>query len=104
MFVIETLSYNMTLTNFNLSRIFKSIFSKPILEKHMQHFSEEYLNKLVAEHKMVSASLARLKGPEFNAYARSHTADQVNSAIYNFSVQRVELEAKIDVLRDYLQG
>lgn len=84
-----------------LTKWFKN---KNIKEKHMNHFSEEYLEKLVAEHKLKSAALARLKGPEYNNISRVHGVSSVNNAVVNLSASRVELEAQIDVLTEFLRG
>jgi hypothetical protein len=73
-------------------------------EKHMQHFSHEYLEKLVAEHKLVSASIARLKGTDYSRQQRIHGGVAVDSALATMFSKRVELEAYIDTLTEYLNG
>jgi hypothetical protein len=73
-------------------------------EKHMNHFSQEYLEKLIAEHKLVSASIARLRGEDFNRHSRNHGAAAVSMALSTMTSRKVELEAYIDTLADYLNG
>ena len=67
----------------------------------MQHFSHEYLEKLIAEHRIVSATMNKLSTSQ--VYVRNHGA-AVASAIDNLKVKRIELEAMIDVLQEYLNG
>ena len=69
----------------------------------MQHFSREYLEKLVAEHKLISASIAHIStsGPR---YCQRHENTTVSQAIQNLKVRKVELEGMIDVLSDFLEG
>lgn len=75
-------------------------------EKHMNHFSQEFLDKLIAEHRLVSASILQLTSNHadggYARYARAHGPDAVDQAKKNLYVRKVELEAQIDVLRDYL--
>jgi hypothetical protein len=73
-------------------------------EKHMNHFSQEYLEKLVAEHKLVSASLAQLKTVNYQRHSRVHGNAPVDLAIGNMAARKVELEAYIDSLSEYLNG
>jgi hypothetical protein len=67
----------------------------------MQHFSHEYLEKLIAEHRLVSATAYQLSSSPM--YARNHGA-AVAGAIDNLKLKRIELEGMIDVLQDYLNG
>ena len=68
----------------------------------MQHFSKEYLDRLIAEHKLVSATIAHLKGPALNRMVASHGNDAVAGAVNNLRAKKVELEGQIDVLAEYL--
>lgn len=72
----------------------------------MNHFSQEFLDKLIAEHRLVSAAILQLSSNHANSgytqYARSHGPDAVDQARKNLYTKKVELEAQIDVLRDYL--
>lgn len=70
----------------------------------MQYFSEEYREKLINEHKLISASISRLVEIEYAKYARAHGADIVTLAVSNLKARKVELEAHIDVLTDFLRG
>ena len=73
-------------------------------ENHMNHFSQEYLEKLVAEHKLVSASLVQLKTLNYQRHSRVHGNVSVDTAISNMAARKVELEAYIDTLQEYLNG
>jgi hypothetical protein len=85
-------------------KIFKSWFKKePIKEKHMQHFSQEYVETLIAEHRMVSAAVALIKN-EYPKRTREHGALAVDAALGKMYARKVELEGYIDVLQEYLNG
>lgn len=73
-------------------------------EKHMNHFSQEYLEKLVAEHKLVSASHAQLKMNNYQRQTRQHGHAPVDAALGIMAARKVELEAYIDTLSEYLSG
>lgn len=68
----------------------------------MQHFSHEYLEKLIAEHRLVSATMNKLSSSP--VYVRNHGAQGVSIAVDNLKIKRIELEAMIDVLQEYLNG
>jgi len=68
----------------------------------MQHFSHEYLDKLIAEHRLVSATIGKLSSN--TVYARNHGAAVVSLAMDDLRKKKVELEATIDVLSEYLNG
>ena len=71
----------------------------------MQHFSQEFLEKLVNEHKLVSTSLTHLQGQgSYNQKARQHGIDAVVLAVTNLKARKVELEAMIDVLTEFLEA
>lgn len=70
----------------------------------MQHFSEEFRQKLINEHRLVSASIARLGEIEYAKYARAHGYDAAALALTNLKARKVELEVQIDVLTDFLHG
>ena len=71
----------------------------------MQHFSHEHLDKLIAEHRLVSATIARLSSPSTNAvYARNHGAAVIIVALDDLRKKKVQLEATIDALSEYLNG
>lgn len=78
------------------------IFSKRIQEKHMQHFSEEYKDKLVAEHRLISAALLKIAGTDHPRLCQQHGQSSVLGAISNLKSRRVELEGMIDVLNEHL--
>ena len=73
-------------------------------EKLMKHFSEEYLTQLINEHKLVSASITALTVTDFRKYVMNHNVDIVTAASSNLKARKVELEAMIDVLTDFLRG
>lgn len=70
----------------------------------MKHFSHEYREHLINEHKMISASIVRLTDPQHGAmqYARAHGHDAVAAAASNLKTRKVELEAQIDLLTEFL--
>lgn len=76
--------------------------AKPKKEKHMDHFSQENLEKLVAEHRLVAASIAHMEKTEYPRFARTHGHDTVNGAISQLRIKKVQLEGMIDVLTAYL--
>jgi len=84
------------------NRFFKK--PKPIeIPKHMELFSHDYKDKLVAEHRLVSAAIAHMSNPHvFTNFARTHGNDVCVESLTNLRVQKVQLEAKIDVLSEFL--
>jgi hypothetical protein len=70
----------------------------------MKHFSEEYMQSLINEHKLVSASVTQLLETRYQWYARQHGADVVAAAASNLRIRKVELEAQIDLLDEFLKG
>jgi hypothetical protein len=83
-----------------LSFIFKTKKSKK--ETHMNIFTRDYCDTLLAEHKLVSATITHLQVVDFKKYASTHGADRVQAAAATLSVRKVELEGMIDVLLEYL--
>ncbi len=69
----------------------------------MEYFSQEFLDKLVNEHKLVSASITQLTD-RYKQYAPFHGADAMTAALTSLRGQKVELEAKIDVLNEFLRA
>jgi len=70
----------------------------------MKQFSEEYRDKLINEHKLVSASINRLTTEDWPRQARAHGADVCAAAVSNLKAKKVELEVQIDVLNEFLTG
>lgn len=70
----------------------------------MTHFSQEYLDKLIAEHKLVSVSFQQLKTTHLTRQTRQHGSQAVDMALANLAAKKVELEAFIDTLNEYLNG
>lgn len=69
----------------------------------MQYFSQEYLEKLVNEHKLVQASINRLT--QKNAiYRRENSIPIMDNALSNFRTRKLELEVQIDELTEFLNG
>lgn len=80
-------------------------FKRPSKErkKLMQHFSAEYRDQLINEHKLVSATIAHLRtGGIAHQKARAHGQDAYALALNNLSAKKVELEGMIDVLSEFL--
>lgn len=73
----------------------------PKKETHMKHFSPEYRDSLIAEHKLVSASIAHITD-NHGKIIRNHSAAAVGGAVNNLLSRKIELEVMIDVLTDYL--
>lgn len=80
-------------------RLFKSNKKK---EQHMNIFTREYCDTLIAEHKLVSATITHIQIVDFKKYASAHSADKVQAAVATLSVRKIELEGMIDVLNEYL--
>ena len=70
----------------------------------MLHFSKEYLENLQNEHKLVSAAISQITTHAYVRFARTHGADPVAAAASNLKARKVELEAQIDVLTEFLSG
>ena len=86
----------------NIIRYVKYIFSKPLKDKHMDHFSLEYKDKLVAEHRLISATIAHIGGSQYPRMCQTHSQSTVLGALSNLKSRRVELEGMIDVLNEHL--
>lgn len=71
-------------------------------ETHMNLFSPEYMDQLVAEHKLVSVSIARLVDTDYARFAKTHGVMPVDNAVLELKSRKIQLEAMIDSLRDYL--
>jgi hypothetical protein len=67
------------------------------------HLSELRLSELIAEHRFICATLAHLSS-SFPTYARQHGNDSTTFAISSLKAKKVELEAKIEVLRHFLNS
>lgn len=70
----------------------------------MNHFSQEFLDRLIAEHKLVSSALTHIMHNKYPLFVRQHTVDVVAGAVSNLRTKKVELEAMIDVLTEYLHS
>ena len=70
----------------------------------MQYFSEEYRQQLINEHKLISASIAQLSDIGYARYARSHGVDTIIAALSQLKTKKVELEAMIDVINEYVKN
>lgn len=66
----------------------------------MQHFSHDYRDKLVAEHRLISATMGQLQSK--NIYASNHGAAILAAAMDELRIKKVQLEGMIDVLNEYL--
>jgi len=67
----------------------------------MQYFSHEKLEQLVAEHKLLSATINHMTD-RFAHFSQQHSAQIANESLIKMRVRRAEIEAQIDVLGDYL--
>lgn len=71
----------------------------------MEHFSEEYLLRLINEHKLISAALAHISnGGAYTQKARQHGIDALTLCVSNLRAKKVELEGMIDVLTEFLHS
>lgn len=73
-------------------------------EQIMITFSQEYLDKLEAEFRLVSAAYSNLTDINHNRFARHYGHGPVVAASSNLQIRRIELESMIEVLRDHLNG
>lgn len=83
----------------NLLRFFRKKSHK---KEHMKQFSSEYLDKLIADHKLVSSTITQIQITGFGGYASRHGVDNVHAALGSLKAKKVELEGMIDVLTEYL--
>ena len=79
-------------------------FFQPKKVSHMKIFTQEYLDSLVAEHKLITAALNRMTQNAANAslYASRYGAQAFDTVRTNLVSKKLELEVKIDELMDYL--
>lgn len=72
----------------------------------MKFFTQEYLDSLVAEHKLITATLNRMTQNSANAamYASRYGASAFDTTRTNMISKKLELEVKIDELMDYFNG
>ena len=68
----------------------------------MNLFSKEYLDQLIAEHKLVSVSIGRITERDYPRFAKSHGVAAVDTAVLQLKSKKVQLEAMIDSLSDYI--
>ena len=66
-------------------------------------FTAEHREKLQAEHKFVSATITRLTVTNFKQYAQQHGPDIITAAASNLKARKVELEAQIDLIAEFLE-
>lgn len=83
--------------------IFKIFKQKPIQEKHMDMFSQEYLDKLIAEHKLVNASVMQIQ-QNYLYYKRFCTVTIIEMELNDLLKKKFSLEVQIDVLNEFLKG
>ena len=69
----------------------------------MEHFSQEFLDKLINEHKLVNASIHQLTD-RYKQYLQAHSSDALTAALTTLRGEKVVLEAKIDVLGEFLRA
>jgi hypothetical protein len=68
----------------------------------MEKFSQDYYNELLAEYKMVSATIIHIGQTDAARFARTHGADVVTASVTNLKVRKCELEGMLEVLQAYL--
>lgn len=87
-------------------KLLKTLFDRFKPKKkdiHMDHFSVEYRDKLVAEHRLVVAMLDRAS--EKYLYYRQRTSIPVIEAVMlDLKTKKFELELRIDVLTEFLES
>ncbi len=71
----------------------------------MKHFSTEYYEHLVNEHRLITACINHLQTQGVAVQkARHHGQDAYALALTNMKAKRIELETQIDVLGEFLNG
>lgn len=87
-----------------LKTLFSKLKSKSKRRTLMKHFSQEYLEHLQNEHRLTTASMINLRNNyrKYLSDGRNHT--HIEHAINQLEFKRVDLESKIDVLTDFLNG
>jgi hypothetical protein len=87
----------------NIKDLFTRKKKTPERKQLMQHFSQEYLQSLVNEHKLIQASINRLTQRRA-FYVRENSVSVMDKALDNFRVRKMELEVQIDELNEFLHG
>lgn len=85
---------------------FKRIFGRtkpPQISVAHTTLSRSRLDELITEHKFTSACIAHLSS-QFPVYARQHGNDATACAISTLKAKKVELEAAIEVLQNFLNS
>lgn len=70
---------------------------------HMDHFSIEYRDKLVAEHRLVVAMLERAT-EKYLYYRQRTTVPVIEGVMFDLKTQKFQLELRIDVLTEFLES
>ena len=69
----------------------------------MKHFSQEYLERLQNEHRLVTAALINLKNnPRKYLGDVTRLISHIDEAVNKLESERVVLESKIDILNEFL--
>jgi hypothetical protein len=69
----------------------------------MDHFSIEYRDKLVAEHRLVVAMLERAT-EKYLYYRQRTTVPVIEGVMFDLKTQKFQLELRIDVLTEFLES
>ena len=67
----------------------------------VKHFSQEYLERLQHEHKLVNAALINLKNNP-RKYTQMTFMKPFDEAVLKLESEKIQLESKIDVLTSFL--
>ena len=71
----------------------------------MKYFSEEHLEQLQAQHKFVVATTNHMVSPAFTMHRTIPGAQKtIQEALDQLNVERIRLEAEIDVLTAFLKS
>lgn len=69
----------------------------------MDHFSVEYRDKLVAEHRLVVAMLERASD-KYIYYKQRTNVPVIEGVMLDLKTKKFELELRIDVLTEFLES
>ncbi len=74
----------------------------------MKHFSQEYLEHLQNEHRLTTAAIINLRNNPRKYMQvdqrRNQNQNHLDQVFNTLEQSRIELESKIDVLSDFLNG
>lgn len=87
-----------------LTNLFAKFKTTPKRKTLMKHFSQDYLEHLQNEHRLTTAALINLRNNYRKYLVDNRTHAHIETTVNELEHKRIELESKIDVLTDFLNG